>query len=94
MQFLSWFSVLVLAFVVAAKEQPTELKIDTTHKPADCSVTAEKGDRIKVHYVSSYSGVDRHLEADTLCRRRGRCLRTARSSTPGKAYVKCTPGSH
>ena len=49
---LSWLSVLVLAWVVSAsKEAPTELKIDVTHKPEDCPVTAQKGDAIKVHYV-------------------------------------------
>ena len=49
---LNWLSVLVLAWVVSAsKEAPTELKIDVTHKPEDCPVTAQKGDAIKVHYV-------------------------------------------
>ena len=51
---LSWLSVLVLAWVVAAKDssEVTELKIDTTYTPEDCTVTAQKGDSIKVHYVS------------------------------------------
>lgn len=49
---VNWLSVLVLAWVVsAAQEPPTELQIDTTFKPEDCAVTAQKGDSIKVHYV-------------------------------------------
>lgn len=93
MQFLSWFSVLALVFVVAAKEPPTELKIDTTYKPADCSAKAEKGDHIKVHYVSSYSSVYRYWEADALLRRRERCSRMARSLTPGMVYSERAPVS-
>lgn len=49
---VNWLSVLMFAWVVsAAQEPPTELQIDTTFKPADCPVTAQKGDSIKVHYV-------------------------------------------
>ncbi|KAK7692507.1 hypothetical protein QCA50_004134 [Cerrena zonata] len=51
---LNWLSVLVLAWVVSAQEEPpTELQIDVTHKPEDCPVTAQKGDSIKVHYTGT-----------------------------------------
>jgi hypothetical protein len=44
----------VLALVAAALAEtpapPTKLVIDRTHVPAVCSVTAQKGDAIKVHY--------------------------------------------
>lgn len=52
MQLLSLFTLLGFAFVVAVAEPPTELQIETTYKPADCSITAKTGDSIKVHYVS------------------------------------------
>ncbi|KAI0687899.1 hypothetical protein BC835DRAFT_1375112 [Cytidiella melzeri] len=51
MHFLSFFSLFVFALVVSANEPPTELQIDTTYKPSDCSVTAKTGDTIKVHYT-------------------------------------------
>ena len=53
MQFFGLFSVLAFALVALAKEPPTELQIDVTHKPDDCTVTAKTGDSIKVHYVST-----------------------------------------
>ncbi|EIW82837.1 hypothetical protein CONPUDRAFT_52907 [Coniophora puteana RWD-64-598 SS2] len=46
-----WFSLLVLAVSVLAAEAPTELQIETTYKPEDCSAKAEHGDQIKVHYT-------------------------------------------
>ncbi|KAI0339840.1 hypothetical protein BDW22DRAFT_1360859 [Trametopsis cervina] len=51
MKFLGLLSLLAFALVVSAAEPPSELKIDTTYKPADCSVTAKTGDSIKVHYT-------------------------------------------
>ena len=57
MQILTWFSMLVFAFVVKAAEAPTELQIDTTYKPPECPVTAKSGDSIKVHYVSTWKFV-------------------------------------
>ena len=58
MKFLSWFSVIALALAASAQDAqervpPTELVIETTYKPDDCTVTAKTGDAIKVHYVSS-----------------------------------------
>ncbi|CAL1706708.1 unnamed protein product [Somion occarium] len=54
MNLLNWLSVLVFAWVVsAAKEPPTELKIDVTSKPEECPVTAQKGDSIRVHYTGT-----------------------------------------
>ena len=54
---LSWLSLLALAGAVAAKSsaEVTDLGIETTYKPEDCTVTAEKGDRIKVHYVRPFA---------------------------------------
>ena len=52
MQLLSWLSFALLgAIVVAAKEPPKELLIETTHTPSECSNKAKTGDKIKVHYV-------------------------------------------
>ena len=54
---LACVSVLLLAVGASAEEtaaqpQPTELKIDRTYVPEDCKVTAKKGDRLHMHYVS------------------------------------------
>ena len=38
---------------VANDAAPTELQIDRTYVPEDCKVTAQNGDRLQVHYVSS-----------------------------------------
>ena len=52
MQFLSLLSVLaVAALAVADRMPPVDLVIDRTFIPYPCTVTAEKGDRIEVHYV-------------------------------------------
>ncbi|RDB16939.1 hypothetical protein Hypma_002560 [Hypsizygus marmoreus] len=53
MQLLNWFSCFLFAVVVVAKEQPTELQIDTTYKPAECPETAQSGDSIQVHYTGT-----------------------------------------
>jgi hypothetical protein len=52
---LKWLSVLILAAFAAAELADTdvpELVIDKTYIPADCTVKAQKGDKIRVHYVS------------------------------------------
>ncbi|KAF9557969.1 hypothetical protein CPC08DRAFT_692664 [Agrocybe pediades] len=36
-----------------AKQAPTELQIETTFKPEDCTVFAQKGDSIEVHYTGT-----------------------------------------
>lgn len=52
MKLLHWLPSLFLAATVFADaEAPTELQIETTFKPDDCTVTAGKGDQIQVHYV-------------------------------------------
>ena len=53
MKLLSVVSALLfgVAAVVAAEESPTELKIDTTFMPEDCTEKATTNDKIKVHYV-------------------------------------------
>ncbi len=54
MQFLQWISVFAVGLLVSAEQQsppPNELDIKTTYAPSDCTVKAQKGDPIKVHYV-------------------------------------------
>jgi len=51
MQILHWVSVLAFGLLVSAQQSPKELDIKTTHTPSDCTVKANKGDAIKVHYV-------------------------------------------
>jgi len=53
MQLLNWLSIAILALAVSAYDAPTELIIDSTYTPADCSVKAKKGDQIKVHYTGT-----------------------------------------
>ncbi|ETW80669.1 hypothetical protein HETIRDRAFT_410019 [Heterobasidion irregulare TC 32-1] len=53
MQLFNWLSALAFGLLVSAAEPPTELKIDTTYLPADCSTKAQKGDAIKVHYTGT-----------------------------------------
>ncbi|KAI0074393.1 hypothetical protein K474DRAFT_1601565 [Panus rudis PR-1116 ss-1] len=53
MYLLGLFSALLFALAVVAKDPPTELQIDVTFKPEDCSVTAKPGDQIKVHYTGT-----------------------------------------
>jgi hypothetical protein len=60
MQLLNWLSGLLLAVAVVAKDAPTELGIETTYTPADCSKKAQKGDSITVHYVGTWTQ-DRHV---------------------------------
>ncbi|KAA1473957.1 hypothetical protein DENSPDRAFT_840500 [Dentipellis sp. KUC8613] len=53
MQISNWLSVLAFGLLVSAAEPPKDLKIDTTHKPDDCKVKAQKGDSIQVHYTGT-----------------------------------------
>ncbi|KAF8058021.1 hypothetical protein FPV67DRAFT_1676876 [Lyophyllum atratum] len=57
MKLLNWLPSLFLAAAVfaaeEAKEEPTELVIETTFKPEECIVTAAKGDSIMVHYTGT-----------------------------------------
>ncbi|THH06952.1 hypothetical protein EW146_g9460 [Bondarzewia mesenterica] len=60
MQLLVWLSFLAFGLLsVSAAQAPTELKIDTTYLPEDCPAKAQKGDAIKVHYVSPHLQVSR-----------------------------------
>jgi hypothetical protein len=54
MLFFSWLACLFFLVLVAAKEAPTELVIDTTYLPDGCTAKAKKGDKIEVHYVSAW----------------------------------------
>ncbi len=83
MQFFSVFACLALAIAaLAAKEPPTELQIDTTFLPEDCSVKAKTGDKVQVHYVCDYCY---YLTPGILMpSRRAPCLLRVTNSTPGK----------
>ncbi|KAF7327611.1 hypothetical protein MKEN_00340300 [Mycena kentingensis (nom. inval.)] len=47
------FTSLFAAVAVLAAEPPTELGIETTYLPDDCTVKAAKGDKIDVHYTGT-----------------------------------------
>ncbi|KAH9994051.1 hypothetical protein BJV77DRAFT_961681 [Russula vinacea] len=52
MQLLKVISVVVFGLLVSAQQSPPkELEIKTTHTPSDCTVKAQKGDPIQVHYT-------------------------------------------
>ncbi|KAH9961242.1 hypothetical protein BC827DRAFT_1203440 [Russula dissimulans] len=52
MQPLQWFSVIVFGLLVSAQQSPPkELEIKTTYTPSDCTVKAQNGDAIMVHYT-------------------------------------------
>ena len=52
MRFSLWLPIFIVQLLlVSAREAPTELEIETTFKPDDCSQQANAGDTIKVHYV-------------------------------------------
>ncbi|KAG2016453.1 peptidylprolyl isomerase [Coprinopsis cinerea AmutBmut pab1-1] len=54
MRLLGWFASLTFAgAVLAAKEAPKELQIETTFTPEDCSVKAKTGDNLEVHYTGT-----------------------------------------
>jgi len=57
MQLSRWLSVLAFGLLVSAEQQPEsppkELDIKTTYTPSDCTVKAQKGDPIKVHYTGT-----------------------------------------
>ncbi|KAL0572695.1 Peptidyl-prolyl cis-trans isomerase fpr2 [Marasmius crinis-equi] len=54
MQLFSFLVTLLLSVAVfAEKEAPKELVIETTFKPEDCKVKAQKGDKIQVHYTGT-----------------------------------------
>ena len=46
---------LLVGLAFADNEAPTELVIKTDYMPDDCVLKAQKGDQIKVHYVSTPS---------------------------------------
>lgn len=56
MRLLQWAPILLAAAAAYAAdaEPPTELVIETTYKPEECKISAQKGDQIQVHYVRIY----------------------------------------
>ncbi|CAK5268599.1 unnamed protein product [Mycena citricolor] len=52
-QLLAPFLFLVPALASGAAEPPKTLQIETTYKPEECPVTAQKGDQIQVHYTGT-----------------------------------------
>jgi len=56
MKMFKWLTTLFAAGAVAAQDSgkvpPADLQIETTFMPEVCGVKAQKGDQIKVHYVS------------------------------------------
>ncbi|KAF9467437.1 hypothetical protein BDZ94DRAFT_1038761 [Collybia nuda] len=63
MQLFSWLSCIALAAVVAAKEQPTTLKIETTYLPDECPYQTQQGDPIKVHYTGRLFANDQKFDS-------------------------------
>lgn len=53
MKLLSFLPAFLLSLVVAAVDQPTELQLETTFTPEDCTIKAQNGDKLQVHYVRS-----------------------------------------
>ncbi|KAF5335136.1 hypothetical protein D9611_010882 [Ephemerocybe angulata] len=53
MRVLAVFSSLLAATLAVAYEAPTELDINTTYLPEDCTVKAQTGDSIEVHYTGT-----------------------------------------
>ena len=51
MQLLYWLSLSFGLLVLAQQQAPEQLDIKSTFEPSDCSLKAQKGDAIKVHYV-------------------------------------------
>ncbi|KAK1226083.1 Peptidyl-prolyl cis-trans isomerase fpr2 [Marasmius sp. AFHP31] len=53
MKLFSFVVSLILGVAVLAAEEPKELKIETTYMPEGCTVKAQKGDQIQVHYTGT-----------------------------------------
>ncbi|KAJ8076295.1 Peptidyl-prolyl cis-trans isomerase fpr2 [Marasmius tenuissimus] len=53
MKLFSLVAALLLSATALAAEPPKELVIETTSKPDDCTVQAQKGDQIQVHYTGT-----------------------------------------
>lgn len=51
--FRLWFSLFLLAVCALAEERPSELRIDSTHRPNDCTELARPQDTVEVHYVGN-----------------------------------------
>ena len=63
MQLSQWLSVFAFGLLASAQQSPPkELEIKTTYAPSDCTVKAQRGDPIKVHYVRLL-----YLRVDVLC---------------------------
>jgi hypothetical protein len=92
MLFFSWLSCLFFAALVVAKEAPTELVINTTYLPDDCTAKAKKGDKISVHYVSIRrrdSDATNLTEIMRMVCRVANCSRMTKNLTPGSLLLIC-----
>lgn len=68
MRFFGVLSILAAATLALAEDKtpPTELVIDRTFTPEDCSITAAAGDKIEVHYVCCIHVFERWVMAQLL----------------------------
>ena len=87
---LGSLSVLGLALAVQAADPPTELEIDRTFVPEDCTLTARGGDRLQVHYVSSECPLYSKIYLTERNCRLESCSPTATSLTRGNAFGACS----
>ncbi|KZS98619.1 hypothetical protein SISNIDRAFT_448897 [Sistotremastrum niveocremeum HHB9708] len=49
----NWLTLALLPLAALAADAPKELVIDVIHKPDDCKLTAQTGDKISVHYTGT-----------------------------------------
>lgn len=82
MKFLAAIALFALAVLAKDNSDVTELKIDTTFKPEECTQTAAKGDKIKARLRAGIHQ-SRLLIFCCRCTTRARSTRPAQSSTPG-----------
>lgn len=90
MKFLAALTLFALAVVAKENSEVTELKIESTYKPDDCSQTAAKGDKIKAR---PYPAQRPPLTSPSRCIIPARSTLPAQSSTPGPFSRSTEEGS-